>query len=76
MVFNTGVPLPLGGITLNMRRQAISELEANLTSSIAPLDRFARGDQHAMPPGQKRGALRFFGKAGCVDCHAIAASLM
>ena len=25
-----------------------------------------------MTPGQKRGALLFFGKAGCVSCHAVA----
>ena len=72
MVFNGGVPLVKGGITINMRRRAIAEFEATLTSANAPLDRFARGDQHAMTPGQKRGALLFFGKAGCVACHAVA----
>jgi cytochrome c peroxidase len=72
MVFNGGVPLPAGDITINMRRVAIAEFEATLTAANAPLDRFARGDQHAMTPGQKRGALLFFGKAGCVTCHAVA----
>jgi len=71
-VFNGGVPLPQGGITINMRRRAIAEFEATLTSANAPLDRFARGDEQAMTPGQKRGALLFFGKAGCVACHAVA----
>lgn len=72
MVFNGGVPLPAGDITINMRRVAIAEFEATLTAAKAPLDRFARGDKHAMTPSQKRGAQLFFGKARCVDCHAVA----
>lgn len=72
MVFNGGVQLPAGGITINMRRVAIAEFETTLTAANAPLDRFARGDKHAMTPNQKRGALLFFGKAGCVACHAVA----
>jgi cytochrome c peroxidase len=72
MVFNGGVPLPAGGITINMRRQAIAEFEITLTAANAPLDQFARGDRHAMTPSQKRGALLFFGKANCVACHAVA----
>lgn len=71
-VFNGGVALPRGGITINMRRRAIAEFETTLTAADAPLDRFARGDKHAMTPGQKRGALLFFGKANCVACHAVA----
>jgi cytochrome c peroxidase len=55
-----------------MRRRAITEFQTTLTAANAPLDRFARGDRHAMMPGQKRGALLFFGKAGCVACHAVA----
>ena len=72
MVFNGGIPLPAGDITIKMRRVAIAEFETTLTAANAPLDRFARGDKHAMTPGQKRGALLFFGKAGCVTCHAVA----
>ncbi len=71
-VFNDGVPLPPGGITISMRRRAIAEFQTTLTAANAPLDRFARGDRHAMTPSQKRGALLFFGKAGCVTCHAVA----
>ncbi len=71
-VFNHGVTLPPGGITINMRRRAIAEFEATLTAANAPLDCFARGDKDEMTPGQKRGALLFFGKARCVACHAVA----
>jgi cytochrome c peroxidase len=38
----------------------------------APVDQFARGQRHAMTAAQKRGGLLFFGKAGCVSCHAVA----
>jgi len=38
----------------------------------APLDQFARGNPAAMTAPQKRGALLFFGRAHCVDCHAVA----
>ncbi len=71
-IFNDGAPLPPGGITINMRRRAIAEFQTSLTSANAPLDRFARGERGAMTPGQKRGALLFFGRAGCVSCHAVA----
>src|SRR5262249_43264806 len=52
--------------------RAIAEFEFTLVFAQAPLDRFARGDDRAMTPSQKRGALTFFGKAGCVQCHAVA----
>jgi cytochrome c peroxidase len=55
-----------------MRRRAIAEFQTSLTAANAPLDRFARGQRDAMTPGQKRGALLFFGKARCVHCHAVA----
>lgn len=71
-VFNGGVPLPPGGITIHMRRLAIAEFQTSLKAADAPLDRFARGATQAMTAGQKRGALIFFGKAKCVRCHAVA----
>lgn len=71
-VFNGGVPLPAGGITISMRRRAIAEFQTSLTAANAPLDQFARGTSDAMTTGQKRGAFLFFGKAGCVHCHAVA----
>ncbi|MGH9868524.1 MAG: cytochrome-c peroxidase [Candidatus Polarisedimenticolia bacterium] len=71
-VFNGGLPLAAGAITVHMRRLAIAEFQASLTAADAPLDRFARGDHRAMTRAQKRGALLFFGKARCVTCHAVA----
>lgn len=49
---------------------AIREFEFTLTFADAPIDRFARGHTGAMTDAEKRGALLFFGKAGCVGCHA------
>jgi cytochrome c peroxidase len=59
-----------GPITFAMFAQAIAEFEFMLTFADAPIDRFARGDDSALSDAQKRGALLFFGDAGCSQCHA------
>jgi cytochrome c peroxidase len=51
--------------------KAIAEFEFTLVYADAPIDKFARGDQDAMTNSEKRGALIFFGKAQCVQCHAV-----
>jgi cytochrome c peroxidase len=51
--------------------RAIAEFEFTLVRANAPLDRFARGERHAMNPHEKRGAQIFFGKGKCVECHAV-----
>ena len=51
---------------------AIAEFEFTLVFANAPIDRFARGETSAMTAAEKRGALLFFGKAGCVTCHSVA----
>ncbi len=58
-------------ITYEMIATAIAEFELSLTFADAPIDRFARGRRKAMTLEQKRGALLFFGEAGCVRCHAV-----
>ena len=60
-----------GPITYDMFAEATAEFEYTLVFANAPVDRFARGHREAMTDGQKRGALLFFGKAGCVSCHAV-----
>ncbi|HEY6401968.1 MAG TPA: cytochrome c peroxidase [Blastocatellia bacterium] len=60
-----------GPITYEMLARAIAEFEFSLTFSDAPIDMFARGNKSAMTDSQIRGALLFFGKAGCVRCHAV-----
>jgi cytochrome c peroxidase len=65
-------PLPPGGIDFPMIANALAEFQASLTFANAPIDRFARGWSTAMTKAQKRGALLFFGRARCVECHAVA----
>jgi cytochrome c peroxidase len=59
-------------IDFTMFGLAIAEFELRLTFANAPIDRFARGQRDAMTDSEKRGALLFFGRAGCVTCHAVA----
>lgn len=58
-------------ITYDMFAAAIAEFEFTLTFADAPIDKFARGQKNAMTADQKRGAALFFGKANCVQCHAV-----
>jgi len=49
---------------------ALAEFVFTLVRADAPLDRYARGDTSALTPGQKRGALLFYGpRAACFECH-------
>lgn len=59
-------------IDFTMFGRAIAEFEFTLTFADAPIDRYARGERNAMTAQQKRGALLFFGAAGCSSCHAVA----
>jgi cytochrome c peroxidase len=61
-----------GPIDFVMFGRAIAEFEFTLVFADAPLDRFARGDRRAMTLPQKKGAVIFFGKGRCVECHAVA----
>jgi len=58
-------------ITFDMFGQAIAEFEFTLVFADAPIDQFARGHKNALTLTQQRGALLFFGKARCVECHAV-----
>jgi cytochrome c peroxidase len=58
-------------ITFDMFGRAIAEFEFSLTFADAPIDRFALGNHSALSEGEKRGALLFFGDAGCVQCHSV-----
>ncbi len=48
---------------------AIAAYERTLLANGAPFQRWLRGDLGAMDEAQKHGALLFFGKALCVECH-------
>jgi cytochrome c peroxidase len=60
-----------GAIDFTMFGRAIAEFEFTQVYANAPLDRFARGDTHAMTSSQERGALIFFGKGKCSACHSV-----
>ena len=51
--------------------RAIAEFEFTLIFADAPIDRFARGDDRAMTLPEKKGALVFFGKGRCAQCHSV-----
>ena len=61
-----------GPVDFSMFGRAIAEFEFTLIFANAPIDRFARGEHGAMSVPEKKGALVFFGKGGCVACHAVA----
>lgn len=58
-------------ITMDHFARAIAEFEFTQTYADAPIDRYARGHPAALTPAEKLGALLFFGRAGCVRCHAV-----
>jgi len=60
-----------GPITFDMFGVAIAEFEFSLVFADAPIDQFARGQRNALTEDQKQGALLFFGKARCVECHKV-----
>ena len=60
-----------GRITFQMFAEAIAEFDFTLTFADAPIDEYARGRHAALTAAQKRGALLFFGAAGCVACHNV-----
>jgi len=66
-----GDPTGSARIDFSMFGRAIAEFEFSLVRADAPIDRFARGDDHALSASEKRGAMLFFGRAGCVSCHAV-----
>src|SRR5215510_4033288 len=60
-----------GPITYDDFARAISEFEFTQVYADAPIDRYARGNANALTLSQKTGAVLFFGRAGCVACHAV-----
>lgn len=48
---------------------AIAAYERTLLANQSPWQSWLRGRTTALSESQKQGAMLFFGKAGCVDCH-------
>ncbi len=72
-LFGKSFPDVAAGAPINFDHfgKAIAEFEFTLVFADAPFDRYARGLKNAMTDSQKKGALLFFGKAGCVQCHKV-----
>ena len=51
---------------------AISAYIRTIVSDQAPFQKWLRGDLEAISDREKRGAILFFGKAGCYRCHKSA----
>jgi cytochrome c peroxidase len=49
---------------------AIAAYERTIMAQRAPFQRFLRGERQALTDPEVRGALVFFGDAGCVGCHS------
>ena len=50
---------------------AIAAYEAQAFTFLnSPWDRYLAGDYYALSDAAQRGALLFYGQAGCVDCHS------
>lgn len=48
---------------------AIAAYQRTILTNQAPFQRWLKGEKNAMSEQQKKGALLFFGKAGCINCH-------
>ncbi|MCB0638138.1 MAG: cytochrome-c peroxidase [Lewinella sp.] len=49
---------------------AIAAYERKLLANEAPFQRWLQGNSSIMTEAEKRGAILFFGEAGCVSCHS------
>ncbi len=61
---------PASTETLEDAAKAIAAYERTLLANRAPFQRWLQGDENAMNEQELRGALLFFGKANCVQCHS------
>lgn len=60
---------PGGPIDRENAGLAIAAYERTLLANEAPFQSWLRGNKDAMSDAEKRGAILFADKAGCVDCH-------
>ncbi len=71
-LFSQAFPvLPVGEFGFEHASRAIAAFEAaQWRADDSPFDRYLRGEGDALSDREKRGAILFYGKAGCVGCHA------
>lgn len=58
-----------GDISSTTVSKALAAYERTVISRDAPFDRWLQGDDSALSMTQKRGALVFFGRGRCSECH-------
>lgn len=64
-----GVPVESLGIEHYANAVAAYE-NVTFTFEDSPFDRYLQGDQSALSAQEKRGAVLFYGEAGCASCHS------
>jgi cytochrome c peroxidase len=69
--FNAAYPgIATGQLGFEHAANAIAAFEiASFSKTGSPFDRYLANDDAALTPDAKRGALLFFGRAGCASCH-------
>jgi len=72
VLFTEAYPgVPLNQITIVHVANAIAAFEAQQWTFLnSPFDQYLAGDLDALSMNAKKGALLFYGKAGCSECHA------
>jgi len=71
-LFNAAYPdVPTDQLGFQHAANAIAAYEiATFTFEDSPYDRYLQGDTTALSPEAKRGAILFYGEAGCATCHS------
>ncbi|MEZ4645024.1 MAG: FG-GAP-like repeat-containing protein [Chloroflexota bacterium] len=71
-LFQAAYPdVPLAELDIEHVANAIAAYEnVTFTFEDSPFDRYIQGDETALSPAAKRGALLFYGEAGCASCHS------
>ncbi len=71
-LFQAAYPdLALDQLTFAQAANALAAYEiVTFTFEDSPYDRYLRGELQALTPAAKRGALLFYGEAGCASCHS------
>ena len=63
--------VPVSALTFSHAANAMAMFQQmHWTLLNSPWDRYVRGDDTALTEDAKRGAMHFYGKAGCSQCHS------
>jgi cytochrome c peroxidase len=68
-LFTKAFPNENNPITKKNVAFAIAAYERTVFSNEAPFQKYLKGDKNILTDSEKKGAILFFGKAKCVQCH-------